>query len=96
MHYNYVIVGAGSAGAIMAARLSEDPSITVLLLESGPLHKKVEDLPGNLRYGYGTSDRDENFWYSATADGKMFVADAPPHNPPSLSPVGPRSGAQVR
>ena len=62
MHYNYVIVGAGSAGAIMAARLSEDPSITVLLLESGPLHKKVEDLPGNLRYGYGTSDRDENFW----------------------------------
>ncbi len=88
MHYNYVIVGAGSAGAIMAARLSEDPSITVLLLESGPLHKKVEDLPGNLRYGYGTSDRDENFWYSDTADGKMFVADATPYQPPMLVPRG--------
>ncbi|HMO46001.1 MAG TPA: FAD-dependent oxidoreductase [Rubrivivax sp.] len=41
MEFDYVIVGAGSAGCAIAARLSEDPAISVCLLEAGGPDKSV-------------------------------------------------------
>jgi len=41
MNFDYIVVGGGSGGCVLAARLSEDPEVSVALIEAGPADKSV-------------------------------------------------------
>ncbi len=72
--YDYVIVGAGSAGCVLASRLSEDPSVQVLLLEAGPPDTKENiHVPlGYLQLGATDVDWDYHSKPEEECDGRRI------------------------
>ncbi|MEO0551313.1 MAG: choline dehydrogenase [Pseudomonadota bacterium] len=69
--YDYIIVGAGSAGCVLANRLSEDPSVSVCLIEAG---KKDKSLMIRMPAGVGNlikSENDQNWGFWTTPQKHM-------------------------
>jgi choline dehydrogenase len=68
VEYDVVIVGAGSAGCVLAARLSEDPNRSVLLLEAGPDYADVSALPSDIASGLWTATVSHDWGFTSEPD----------------------------
>lgn len=66
MDFDHIVVGGGSAGAVVAARLSEDPGTRVLMIEAGPDYPTAQ-LPEDIRNALAVSVEAHDWHYTAEA-----------------------------
>ena len=72
--FDVVVVGAGSSGSVVAARASEDPNRSVLLIEAGPDYPDLAVLPDDLRNGHNNSYRDHDWGFSHESTAQRTLA----------------------
>jgi choline dehydrogenase-like flavoprotein len=69
--FDYIVIGSGSTGAVIASRLSEDPFVRVLLLEAGGDGSLISDIPAGVGFLLGSA---MDWKYFNEPNGKSCLA----------------------